>query len=138
MTPILYRISAVLLLIFAAGHTFGFYRIDANAETDAVVRSMMSVQFDILGSTRTYWDLYLGFGFVISSLILFSAAAAWQLSRIPLTVLAGLRGITWPFAIAFGAVTFLAWKFFFILPGVLCSAIVICLTAGAWTSSKQR
>ena len=59
--PILYRISSVLLLLFAVGHTFGFRQ--NNPEWGAgAVGLMRSVDFDAQGFTRTYWDFFSAFG----------------------------------------------------------------------------
>jgi hypothetical protein len=49
---ILYRISSVLLLLFAAGHTFGFRQNDPEWGADAVVGLMHSVHFNAQGFTR--------------------------------------------------------------------------------------
>ena len=58
--PILYRISSVLLLLFAAGHTSGFPWSDPKWRVD--LGSMQSTHFYIMGFSRTYWDFYVGFG----------------------------------------------------------------------------
>jgi hypothetical protein len=59
---ILYRISSVLLLLFAAGHTFGFRQNNPEWGADAVLGLMRSVHFDAQGFTRTYWDFFSAFG----------------------------------------------------------------------------
>ena len=61
--PILCRISSVLLLLFAAGHTFGFRQNNPEWGADAVLGLMRSVHFDAQGFTRTYWDFFSAFGF---------------------------------------------------------------------------
>ena len=38
---LVYRITAVLLLLFAAGHTFGFNQVDPKWGVDNVVTSMI-------------------------------------------------------------------------------------------------
>ena len=42
-----YQIAAVLLLLFAAGHTFGFSQSDPTWGVDALVGSMRSIHFEI-------------------------------------------------------------------------------------------
>jgi hypothetical protein len=55
-----YRIAAVLLLLFAVGHTLGFRQSDPKWGVDALLGSMRSIHFDVQGFNRTYWDsLYL-------------------------------------------------------------------------------
>jgi hypothetical protein len=43
----LYRIAAVLLLLFAAGHTLGFRQSDPKWGVDALLASMRSIHFDV-------------------------------------------------------------------------------------------
>ena len=53
---IFYRIAAVLLLLFAAGHTLGFRQSDPAWGVDALLASMRSIHFDVQGFNRSYWD----------------------------------------------------------------------------------
>ena len=53
-----YRIAAVLLLLFALGHTLGFRQSDPKWGVDALLGSMRSIRFDVQGFRRTYWDLF--------------------------------------------------------------------------------
>src|ERR1039458_6705309 len=53
-----YRIAAVLLLLFAVGHTLGFRQSDPKWGVDALLGSMRSIHFDVQGFNRTYWDLF--------------------------------------------------------------------------------
>src|SRR5246127_4345318 len=57
-----YRIASVLLLLFAAGHTFGFRQNIPEWGTDAVLALMRSVHFGAQGFTRTYWDFFSALG----------------------------------------------------------------------------
>src|SRR5689334_8036617 len=52
---VFYRIASVLLLLFAALHTFGFRQIDPKWRVESVIGSMRSIRFDIMGTSRTYW-----------------------------------------------------------------------------------
>ncbi len=56
----MYRIAAVLLLLFAIGHTLGFRESDPTWGVDALLASMRSIHFDVQGFNRTYWDLFVG------------------------------------------------------------------------------
>src|SRR5450432_2003214 len=94
----LYRISSVLLVLFAAGHTFGFRQNNPQWGADAVLGLMRSVHFDAQGFTRTYWDFFSAFGLLFSVFLLFAAVLAWQLSRLPAEILAPMRGIAWTLA----------------------------------------
>jgi hypothetical protein len=48
-----YRIASVLLLLFAALHTFGFRQVDPQWRVDALISLLRSIHFDIMGSNRT-------------------------------------------------------------------------------------
>jgi hypothetical protein len=134
--PILYRISSVLLLLFAAGHTFGFRQNNPEWRADAVLASMRSVHFDAQGFTRTYWDFFSAFGLFFSVFLLFAAVLAWLLGGLPAETLARVRAIAWALAICFGAITALSWRYAFTIPIVFATLITVCLTAAAWLSAK--
>ena len=130
-----YRIAAVLLLLFDAGHTSGFPWSDPQWGVD--LRSMQSTHFYIMGFSRTYWDFYVGFGLFVSAFLLLAVVLAWQLGGLPPESLARMRGTACAFALCFIAVTVLSWKYFFMIPIVFSIVTTICLTAVAWLSTKQ-
>ena len=134
--PILYRISSVILLLFAAGHTFGFRQNNPEWGADAVLGLMRSVRFDAQGFTRTYWDFFSAFGLFFSVFLLFAAVLAWQLGRLPAETLGRVRSIAWALAICFVAVTALSWRYAFTTPIVFSTLITVCLIAAAWLSAK--
>jgi hypothetical protein len=129
-----YHIAAVLLAIFAVGHTLGFRRVDPRWDADAVVRSMETVRFPVQGFRRTYWDLYVGFGLFVTILLLFSAILAWELGRTSPELVRALPLVRWTFAVAYAGVTLLNWRYFFIAPIVFSTLITLCLFVGAWLS----
>ena len=132
---VLYRIASVLILLFAAGHTLGFRKIDPKWQIDSLVESMRTTRFVTQGVSRTYWDSYTGFGLFVSLLLVFAAVLAWQLGGLPPSTLTLMRGPGWTLAISFAAVTVLSWRYFFIAPVVFSSIISLCLFAAAWLSS---
>ena len=132
---IFYRIAAVLLMLFEAGHTSGFPWSDPQWAVD--LGAMRSTHFYIMGFSRTYWDFYVGFGLFVSVFLLLAAVLAWQLGGQPPESLALMRGTAWTFALCFAAITVLAWKYFFVIPIVFSIAVTLCLTAAALLSSKR-
>src|ERR1700679_4217037 len=134
---IFYRIAAVLLLLFAAGHTLGFRQSDPQWGVDALLTSMRSIHFDVQGFSRTYWDLFEAAGFSVGVFFLFSAILAWQLGGLPAATLALMRGTAWAFALCFAAITVVSWRYLFILPIAFSITITLCLIAAAWFSAKQ-
>ena len=133
---ILYRIASVLLVLFAVGHTVGFLQIDPKWGVDAMIKEMQSIRFGVLGSNRTYWDFYVGFGLFVSVFLVFLAVLTWQLSSLPAATLASMRGTAWSLVICFGVVSILSLRYFFIIPIVFSILVLLCLTSAAWLSAK--
>ena len=127
-----YRIAAVFILLFDAGHTSGFPWSDPKWAVD--LSSMRSTHFDILGFSRTYWDFYVGFGLFVTVFLLLAAMLAWQLGGLPANTRALMRGTAWTLALCFAAVTVLSWRYFFIVPIVSSMVITVCLIVAAWLS----
>ncbi len=134
---IFYRIAAVLLLLFAIGHTLGFRQSDPKWGVDALLGSMRSIHFDVQGFNRTYWDLFVAAGFCVGVFYLFAAILAWQLGGLPAATLALLRGTAWAFALCFAAITVVSCRYLFIIPVAFSIVITLCLTAAAWLSARQ-
>jgi len=133
---IFYRIASVLLLLFAALHTFGFRQVDPKWGVDSLINLMQSIHFDIMGTSRTYWDFFVGFGLFFSIFLVFAAVLAWQLASLPGQTLARMRGTAWALVICFAAVTILSLRYAFIFPIAFSILILLCLTAAAWLSAK--
>jgi hypothetical protein len=132
-----YRIAAVLLLLFAVGHTLGFRQSDPAWGVDALLASMRSIHFHVQGFNRTYWDLFVAAGFSVGVFYLFAAILAWQLGGLPAPTLTLMRGTAWTFALCFAAITVVSWRYLFVIPIAFSIVISLCLTAAAWLSTKQ-
>jgi hypothetical protein len=132
-----YRIAAVLLLLFAVGHTLGFRQSDPEWGVDALLGSMRSIHFDVQGFKRTYWDLFQAAGFSVGVFYLFAAILAWQLGSLPAATLALMRVTAWAFALCFALITVVSWKYLFILPIAFSIVITLCLASAAWLSGRQ-
>jgi hypothetical protein len=132
-----YRIAAILLLLFAVGHTLGFSQSDPTWGVDALLGSMRSIHFQVQGFNRTYWDFFVAAGFSVGVFYLFAAIFSWQLGRLPAATLALMRVTTWAFALCFLAITVISWRYLFIIPIAFSILITLCLTAAAWLSARQ-
>lgn len=128
---ILYRVTAVLLLLFAVGHTLGFRQSDPQWGVEQLLVSMRSIHFDVQGFRRSYWDLFVAAGFSVGVFYFFAAILAWQLGGLRPETLAELRGTRWTFALSFGAITVVSWRYLFILPIVFSLVVAACLLAAA-------
>ena len=131
-----YRIAAVLILLFAVGHTIGFLQSDPSWGVDSLLSSMKSIHFNIQGFSRSYWDFFVGFGLLVTVFLLFAALVSWQLGSLGADTLARVRGIAWAFAICFALITFLSWRYFFAIPFALSFLITVCLILAAWVSKR--
>ena len=133
---VLYRVAAVVLLLFSIGHTLGFRKIDAKWGVDSLITSMRSIHFEAQGFSRTYWNFYVGFGFFVSVFLLFAAVLTWQLGRLSQETLRLVPMLTWTLAICFVGVTVLSWMYFFLVPIIFSAVITLCLILAAWLAGK--
>jgi hypothetical protein len=132
-----YRIAAVLLVLFAAGHTLAFHQTDPQWGIDPYLHFLRSIHFDIQGSDRTFWDFFLAAGYSVGVLYLFTAVLAWQLSRLPPDTLARMRVTAWAFALCFAAIAILSWTYLFVIPIAFSTLITLCLVAAAWLAGNE-
>jgi hypothetical protein len=124
------RALAVLLAIFAAGHTVGTAapKVTRGPQEAAVFAALQGFRFRVMGFDRTYWEFYRGFALIISVQLLLMMVISWQLSTI------GRRSprLALPMAITLqlGCVglTILSWRFFFGAPIVISAMTVVCST----------
>jgi hypothetical protein len=135
---LLYRIAAVLLILFAVSHTLGFSQPpDPKWGVDAVVASMRSLHFDVMGSSRSYWDFFMAAGLTVGVFYFFAGILAWLLGGLPSETLARLRGVLWALALCFAAITVVSWIYLFIAPVAFSAVVALLLISAAWLSSKR-
>jgi hypothetical protein len=102
---LLYKISSGLLILFSMSHTYGMYHpVSKGTAVDMVSAAMRTVHFDILGTSRTLWDFYFGFGLLFTVFLLFSAVLAWQLGSLVKKSPDPARTLALPFALSHVAV----------------------------------
>jgi hypothetical protein len=134
---LVYRISAVLLLLFAVGHTLGFQQSDPGWGVDTLLGLMRSSRFEVQGFSRSYWDLFLAAGYSVGVFYVFSAVLAWQLAGLEASTLATMRVGVWAFALCFAAITIVSVRYLFVIPIVFSVVITAWLSAGAWLSGRK-
>ncbi len=132
-----YRVAAVLLVLFAVGHTLGFRQTRGTAGADTVVGLMKSVHFHVQGFERDYWGFYVGFGLFVTVFLLFAAALSWQLGGATSDTLARMPVATWGLAACFAAITVTTWRYFFMAPGIFSTLITLCLILAAWSAAPR-
>ena len=133
------RIASIITLLYCAGHTSAIPWTPAiGPEELPVIEAMKSHSFDVIGSMRTYWDFYYGWGIVISLYTLMQAVVLWQLGSLAKTDALRTRGIVASFLVASIVHTVLAWKYFFVIPVVMSGAITVCLALAFITAGRRK
>jgi len=133
------RVLAVLLAIFAVGHTLGTAapQVTSDPQEVSVFAAMQNFRFPIMGFNRSHWEFYRGFALIISLLYLLMAAIAWQLSAISKQS----RRLALPIAITLqlGCVglLILSWMFFFLIPIVNAALTVVCSTVAVMLLAQK-
>jgi|SRR5580692_6914160 hypothetical protein len=131
-----YRIAAVLLVLFAVGHTMGFRKTDPTWGVDGLLGSLKQMHFNAQGFDRTYYDFYVGFGLFVAIFMVFAAVVAWGLGSLPAGTVASMPMVRWGFAICMAAITVLSWTNFFVVPVVFSGLITVCLVLAAWLARR--
>ena len=130
MTPhILLRSTSLLSLLHAVLNTFAglLSGTSGNQEEVAVLTAMKTLQFDAMGSLRTYWDFYFGFGLFLTVNLLLASGLLWQLASLAKAEPAMARPFIASFCIAFAAFAVLSGLYFLIAPLILEILIAVIL-----------
>lgn len=137
--PVLwFRITAVLMALFALGHTFGFLAFRPSAaEGQAVWASMNNVHIAEGGSTFTYGGFYRGFGLSISAFQLFFAWLAWILASMARQPAPGIRAIAWGMFALMLAEILLSLKYFSVEPAIFSVIGALCFAMAALSVPKS-
>jgi hypothetical protein len=122
-TTIWLRISAIVSLLFTVGHSLGGMQNWSPMADNPVLLAMRTVHFDIMGMSRSYLDLYLGFGYSITVGLLLQSVLLWILASAARTHAAQVRPMIAAFALAAAATGVIAWKYIFLIPASLCLAL---------------
>lgn len=129
----LYRTAAVILVVFAAGHTAGFLTFKpASPEGLAVLGAMKNVHFGFGSTTGSYLMFYTGFGLMISAEMLFSAFLSWHLGRLAAKQPEAIGSLGWAFFALQVAGLALCWIYFSAIQAVLSAAAAVCVGLAAW------
>jgi hypothetical protein len=133
-----FRVAAVLLIVFALGHTIGFLTFKApTPEGRAVWAAMNSVRFHPGRATSSYASVYVGFGLVVTAYLAFSALVAWHLSSLARTHRQAIGMFGWAFFAAQLATLGLSWLYFSAPPVVFSAITAACVGAGAWLAQSE-
>jgi hypothetical protein len=127
-----FRVSAVVLLLFAIGHTFGFLAFrPPSAAGQAVWSAMNNVRFSDGGSTFSYGEFYRGFGLSISASQLFFTWLAWLLASMAQRDPESARLIAWAMVGLQVVGLVLSLRYFGVAPALFSVVGALCLSMGA-------
>jgi len=133
---LLYRIAAVVLLLFALGHTLGFLTFKPrNPEGAAVFASMNSVHLQVGNGKLTYGGFYRGFGLFCTLYLLFAAYLAWHLGGVAQSNPQAIGTLGWAFFILQLGSIAVSWIYFLPPPVVFSAIVAICAGWAAWLVS---
>ena len=112
------RSAAIVYALFTLGHTVGGMLGDTHRgpQQAALFAAMRAYSFDVQGATRSYWDFYRGFGFMVSVLLTFTAALCWILGDIGRTHPREARRVLFIVVPAMAATAWLSFVDFFAAP----------------------
>jgi hypothetical protein len=133
-----FRVSAIVLLLFAAGHTFGFLAFKPpSAEGLAVLDAMNRVHFQLGHSSFSYGHFYVGFGLFITASQLFAAFLAWHLGAMARRGSPDVAVLGWSLVALQLASVGISLVYISAKPAVLSAAIAVCLAMGAHLARRR-
>jgi len=129
----LYRIAALVFVLFALGHTYGFLSLrPPSDEGRAVYNAMNTVHFVVNGRSYTYGNFYRGFGLSCTVSLIFSAFLSWYLGELARSTPAAIGALGWVFFVVQLASVVLSFLYFGPPPMVLSALVAILLGSAAW------
>ena len=127
-----FRAAALIFLIFAAGHSFGFLSFrPPTAEGLAVWTAMNDVHFTVGHTSYSYAGFYIGFGLFVTAADLFLAWLAWQLGSMARRGSTETRAIAWALAVLQLVSAGLCVRYFSVVQVLLPLLTAGCLVVGA-------
>jgi hypothetical protein len=128
---VLLRLSAAFVAVFALGHTVGVLGMgEARGLGEAaVLAAMRSYHFDMMGTSHTYWEFFLGANWFVSASALLLVVLLWQAAGLARRHGASVRPLVVTLALGCAAYAVLSGVFFFAAP-VVANALGV-LSAGA-------
>jgi hypothetical protein len=136
---LLFRIAAVMFLLFAIGHTFGFLTFKPATEQGLAVRDAMNnVHFEAQGRIYSYGGFYRGFGLSATASMLFEAFLAWYLGSMAKRGSREVNAIGWAFFIQQLSGLVLSWLYFGVPPMILSAVVTALIGVATWQAASAR
>lgn len=136
---LLFRIAAVMFVLFAIGHTFGFLTFKPATEQGLAVRDAMNnVHFEAQGRIYSYGGFYRGFGLSATASMLFEAFLAWYLGSMAKRGSREVKAIGWAFFIQQLSGLVLSWLYFGVPPMILSAVVTALIGVATWQAASAR
>jgi hypothetical protein len=129
---VLYRIASVLILVAAAGNTYGLLRFWQ------AVGPMPPVHFPLGHSGFSYAQVVLGLELFCSLCVLFGAYVAWHLGALARTTPQVIGALGWIFFAYQLVGVYISFIFLSGLVRILAVSIAICVGWASWLSTAHR
>lgn len=136
-TTVWLRVSAIISLLFAVGHSLGGMQNWSPVADNPVLQSMRSVGFHVMGVDRTYLDFYKGFGYSLSVSLLLQSALLWMLGGLARVHAPGVRPMIAAFLVATLLGGFIAWRYIFPVPALFSLALCATLTVALISAGRS-
>jgi hypothetical protein len=132
------RISSVISLLFAMGHTWGGISAEWSpvGETETL-RLMKSYHMAFSGVSRSYYDFFMGFGYSLSVGMFLQAILLWLLASLAKRHPADVRPFVGAFFLASLVGVGISWKFIFPVPVIFGLVLTACIGVCYLLLAKQ-
>jgi hypothetical protein len=130
------RIVAVLMALGDIGHTSGVLRtIPRSMQEGGLLAPMQQFHITMMGTSRTHWDFYVGFGLAVTFQFLLIAGLAWMAGNLADVEPARARPFIYLLLAAQIAGLVIGVVYFFLAPIAVTLLTLICL---GWALALTR
>jgi hypothetical protein len=121
------RISAVVSLLLAIGHSLGGRKSWSPNGDLPVLQQMRDNHFDVMGVNRSFYDFYMAFGWSLSIALFMQSILMWQLGGLVTADVARARPMIAVITAAVVASAIIAWWMIFPVPAYFEAALSVCM-----------
>jgi hypothetical protein len=117
--PISLRLASGLAVIHAVMHQIGMMQAPTDKTEIALTTSMRTYEMNVMGSMRSYMDLYNGMGTFLTIMLLCFGIVLWQISWTRMQNREATRPLLLTIGLAFLVFAATSIRYFFIAPVVM-------------------
>lgn len=118
---LLLKLAAGLVSVFALGHTYGMVAgTSRGLAEDAVMAAMQAFRFDLMGTERTHFEMYQGYGWFMAASAFLLVVALWQAGSLVRQFGTAVRPLVVTLGLGCAAYAALSAAFFFAVPALAC------------------